>query len=144
MAAGLVTLYHNTRLAIMDGSIDLLNHSLKVALVKTSYVPDQATQTVWADVSAHECDASDYSQQTLETKDLSLDSNVARLDAGDISFGNPVTIAAKYAVIYDDSSPTDLLVGYIDLETTNSNGVSSTSSEFRIQWNGQGLFGWGP
>jgi len=143
MAAGPTILYHNARLAILDGSIDLLNHSLRVALLKPSYTPDLA-HMVWADVSAHECDASDYGQQTLETKDLSLNSNVARLDAADISFGNPVTMAAKYAVIYDDSSPTDLLISYVDLETTNSNGVSSTSSEFRIQWNGQGLFGWGP
>ena len=84
---------------------------------------------------------SDYAEQTLASVTWTKSGSTTTLDAADESFGDPVTITAKYAVIYDDTvaSPViDPLVCYVDLDT-GGGSVSSTASSFDINMNASGI-----
>lgn len=54
MAAGSVLLYDYFAKYLLGGSIDLNTDTIKLALVSSSYTPDQVNHDLWADVSANE------------------------------------------------------------------------------------------
>lgn len=68
MAAGAVTLYDFVAKYLLGGSIDLNTDTVKLALVTSSYTPDQVNHDLWADVSANEIAATGgYASATLGT-----------------------------------------------------------------------------
>lgn len=54
MAAGNVLLYDFFAKYLLGGSIDLNTDTVKLALVNSSYTPDQVNHDLWADVSTNE------------------------------------------------------------------------------------------
>lgn len=54
MAAGSVLLYDFVAKYLLGGSIDLNTDTVKLALVNSSYTPDQVNHDLWADVSTNE------------------------------------------------------------------------------------------
>ena len=68
MAAGSVLLYDFVAKYLLGGSIDLNTDTVKLALVTSSYTPDQVNHDLWADVSANEIAATGgYASATLGT-----------------------------------------------------------------------------
>lgn len=132
MAAGPVQWYPTGLLAIANGGVDFLTDTIKAALLVTAHTVDLADDN-FDDVSADECADGDYAQVTLGTKTVAIASGKVRFDSADISFGNPVTISARYLVIYKDTGTpaTSTLLGIQDLNTGGGN-LSSVASTFSI------------
>lgn len=132
-------IYNSFKQKIMDGSIDLDNDTIKVALVTSSYTPDADTHEDFDDVT-DEVTGTGYSAggETLAnvsvTKDTTDDEGV--FDADDVTWTSS-EITARGAVIYKDSgdATTSWLIAYIDF------GEDKTSSggDFTIQWGSEGI-----
>lgn len=121
--------------------IDFDTDTIKVALVSSSYTPNQDTHDYWDDVSSNEVSGTGYTAggATLASKTVTYDSgtNVTKFDAADVSWTSS-TITARYAVIYlstgtASSSP---LIAYVDFGSDQS----SSSGTFQIVWDAAGIF----
>lgn len=122
--------------------IDFDTDTIKVALVSSSYTPNQDTHDYWDDVSTYEVTGTGYTAggATLANKSVTYTgaTNVTKFDADDVSWTSS-TITARYAVIYNDSpatAATKTLVGYVDFGSDQS----SSSGTFSIVWDSAGIF----
>ena len=125
----------------LNKEVDFDSDTIKVALVSSSYTPNQDTHQYWSDVNTYEVSGTGYTAggQTLGSKTVTYDSanNIIILDAADTTWSSS-TITARYAVIYDDSGATNAskaLIGYVDF----SSDQSSTNGNFTITWDATGI-----
>lgn len=123
----------------MNGSIDLDTDTIKVALVTSSYTPDQDAHEDFADVT-NEVTGTGYTAggATLANKTVTADNtdNEGVFDADDVTWSSS-TITARGAVVYKSTGTpaNDLLVAYFDFGSDKT----STSGDFTIQWGAEGI-----
>lgn len=122
--------------------VDFDSDTIKVALLSSSYTPNQDTDDYWNDVSSYEVTGTGYTAggATLANKAVTYTSgtNVTKFDGDDVSWTSS-TITARYAVIYDASPASDTakpLIGYVDFGSNQS----SSSGTFSIVWDAAGIF----
>jgi hypothetical protein len=134
-------LYGNFLAKALNKEVDWDSDTIKVALLSSSYTPNQDTHDYYDDVSTFEVSGTGYTAggQTLGSKTVTYDSanNVIVLDAADVTWASS-TITARYAVVYDDSgatAATKALIGYVDF----SSDQSSTNGNFTITWDATGI-----
>ena len=128
---------------ILNGTIDLVSDTIKVALFKEAYSPAEADENY---VDTHECDSEDYLNeggagageggQTLpitateinyDTGEVKIKTSVA---AGETVFTSEGTISAYYAVIYSETPATSKLISWVDF----GGEEASTDGEYKITW----------
>jgi len=135
MAAGIFELYSSGKLSSLNGALDADTDTLVMVLLADTYTP-AVTHSTYADISADEITDTDYTPQLISAVTFSEASGTVTLDSDDVSFGSNVSITAKYGVIVrrDGASlaSADLLLGYVDLDTSGGS-VSSTNSEFTVR-----------
>jgi hypothetical protein len=133
-------LYGNFLLKALNKEVDFDSDTIKVALLTSSYTPNQDTHDYFNDVSANEVTGTGYTQGgiTLSSKTATYDSgtNVIVLDAADVTWSSS-TITARYAVVYDSTgtASTSALIGYVDFGSDQS----STNGNFTITWDSTGI-----
>jgi hypothetical protein len=133
-------LYGNFLLKALNKEVDFDSDTIKVALLTSSYTPNQDTHDYFNDVSANEVTGTGYTAGgiTLASKTATYDSgtNVIVLDAADVTWASS-TITARYAVVYDSTgtSSTSALIGYVDFGSDQS----STNGNFTITWDSTGI-----
>lgn len=134
-------LYGNFLLRALDKQVDWLADTIKVALVESTYTPDQDVDASYADISANEASGTGYTAggATLANKSASYDgaSNTVTLDGDDVTWANS-TVTARYAVVYDDSGAVaadKTLIGYVDFGSNQS----SSNGNFTIAWDATGI-----
>lgn len=121
--------------------VDFDSDTIKVALLSSSYTPNQDTDDYWNDISAYEVTGTGYTAggATLANKSVSYTSgtNVTKFDADDVSWTSS-TITARYAVVYvaTGTASTSVLIGYVDFGSNQS----SSSGTFSIVWDAAGIF----
>ena len=123
----------------MDGSIDLDTDTIKVALVTSSYTPDQDAHDFFDDVT-NEVSGTGYTSggASLANKAVTADNtdNEGVFDADDTSWTTS-TITARGAVIYKSTGTpsTSPLIAYIDFGSDKA----SSAGTFQITWNAEGI-----
>jgi len=133
-------LYGNFLIKALNKEVDFDTDTIKVALLSSSYTPDQDVHDYFNDVSTYEVSGTGYTAggNTLASKTVTYDSanNVIVLDAADTTWASS-TITARYAVIYDatGTSSTSTLIGYIDFGSDQS----STNGNFTITYDSTGI-----
>lgn len=133
-------LYGNFLLKALNKEVDFDSDTIKVALLTSSYTPNQDTHDYFNDVSSNEVTGTGYTAGgiTLASKTATYDSgtNVIVLDAADVTW-SASTITARYAVVYDSTgtSSTSALIGYVDFGSDQS----STNGNFTITWDSTGI-----
>ena len=111
-------IYNSFKQKIMDGSIDLDTDTIRVALVTSSYTPDQDTHEDYADIT-NEVVGTGYTAEgaALASVTVTKDNtdNEGVFDAADVVWTTS-TITARGAVIYKDSGTagTSWLICYLD------------------------------
>lgn len=141
MAAS-ITFYNSFREYVADGTIDLDTHTFKVMLTSSSYTPS-ASHTVKADVTNELSTANGYTAggATLGSVNWGHSGGTATFDAADTVWtASGGSIAARYAVIYDDTAANDELVAYILLDTTPADVTATAGNTLTLQWNASGIF----
>ena len=127
----------------LNGNIDDLEgaDNLECMLLDTNHSFSEADEFV-DDIVANEIDDADYSRQALTGVSVSqradADDNQINLDADDITFGDPVSISANYAVIYhsktdDTDSP---VMFHVDFDGEQE----SVDGEFTLEVHADGLY----
>ena len=134
-------LYGNFLKQALNKEIDWDSDTIKVALLSSSYTPNQDTHDYFDDVSSFEVTGTGYTTGgiTLASKTSTYDgtNNVIILDAADVTWSSS-TITARYAVVYDDSGASaaaKALIGYVDFGSDQS----STNGNFTITWDSTGI-----
>jgi hypothetical protein len=134
-------LYGNFLKQALNKEIDWDSDTIKVALLSSSYTPNQDTHDYYDDVSSYEVTGTGYTTGgiTLASKTSTYDgtNNVIVLDAADVTWSSS-TITARYAVVYDDSGASaaaKALIGYVDFGSDQS----STNGNFTITWDSTGI-----
>ena len=134
-------LYGNFLKQALNKEIDWDSDTIKVALLSSSYTPNQDTHDYFDDVSTYEVTGTGYTTggATLASKTSTYDgtNNVIVLDAADVTWSSS-TITARYAVVYDDSGASaaaKALIGYVDFGSDQS----STNGNFTITWDSTGI-----
>jgi hypothetical protein len=133
-------LYGNFLAKALNKEVDFDSDTIKVALLSSSYTPDQDAHDYFNDVSSYEVTGTGYTTggATLASKTVTYDSgtNVLVLDAADVTWSSS-TITARYAVVYDSTgtSSTSALIGYVDFGSDQS----STNGNFTITWDSTGI-----
>ncbi len=131
MAASNWKIYGPAALAMAKGDFDL-DLPIRMVLVTSVYVPDQALHDTWADISANEVAAGGgYATHgaALTTKTVTQTGLVVEGDSDDVSWPAS-TITAKFAVLVQDAdsngilAATDKVLAYSDL---NDGGGSLSS-----------------
>lgn len=132
-------IYNSFKKKIMDGSIDLDTDTIKVALVTSSYTPNQDLHDFFDDVT-NEVSGTGYSAggASLANKAVTQDNtnNKGVFDADDVTWSTS-TITARGAVLYKSTGTpsTSALICYIDFGSDKS----SAGGNFTIQWNASGI-----
>lgn len=132
-------IFNSFKAKIMDGSIDLDTDTIKVALVTSTYTPNQDTHDFFDDVT-NEVVGTGYTAggATLASKAVSVDTtdNEGVFDANDVVWTTS-TITARGAVLYKSTgtASTSALIAYIDFVTDKI----STAGSFTIAWNAEGI-----
>lgn len=134
-------LYGNFLKQALNKEIDWDSDTIKVALLTSSYTPNQDTHDYFDDVSTNEVTGTGYTSGgiTLSSKTSTYDgtNNVIVLDAADVTWSSS-TITARYAVVYNDSgasAASKSLIGYVDFGSDQS----STNGNFTITWDSTGI-----
>lgn len=132
-------IYNSFKARIMDGTIDLDTDTIKVALVTSTYTPDQDAHEDFADVT-NEVTGTGYTAggETLANAAVSIDDtdNEGVFDADDVTWASS-TITARGAVVYQSTgtAATSQLICYLDFGSDQS----SIAGDFTIQWNSEGI-----
>lgn len=132
-------IYNNFKKLIMNGGIDLDTDTIKVALVTSSYTPDQDTHDFFDDVT-NEVVGTGYTAggASLANKAVTADNtdNEGVFDADDVAWTTS-TITARGAVIYKSTgtASTSALIAYLDFGSDKI----STAGTFTIAWNAEGI-----
>jgi hypothetical protein len=134
-------IYRSCNTDIAKKLLDLSSDALKCALLASSYTPDKNAHTKFSDVSAAEITASGYTPggQALTTVTLTEGVNKTVLDADDPVW-NPVTITARYAVIYQATGTpsTSRLVCLLDFGADKQD----VAGRFGVTFNAAGICEW--
>lgn len=134
------TFYNSYKKNCLDGTIDLVNDTIKVALVTSSYTPNIDSHAFFSDITNEVSDSGTYvaGGLALGTKTTTQDNtdNEGVFDSADYSLTG-ATITARYAIIYKDtgSSATSPLICYVDFGENRA----SVNGPFSITWNAEGI-----
>ncbi len=132
-------IYNSFKKKIMDGSIDLDTDTIKVALVTSTYTPDQDVHDFFDDIT-NEVSGTGYTAggATLANKAATADNtdNEGVFDADDVTWSTS-TITARGAVIYKSTgtASTSPIIAYIDFGSDKT----SSGGNFTIAWNAEGI-----
>ncbi len=121
--------------AFTGAGINWTSDTIKVALLTSSYTPNQATDHVWSDISANEVSGTGYTAggATLGSAAQSVTSHILSLAGANTAWATS-TITARYAAIYD-TSVSNKLLGYVNFGAD----VSSAGATFTIAWSSGNL-----
>lgn len=134
-------IYNAAPYQLMRAGINLASDTMKVALVTSSYTPNQDSHDFFNDVT-NEVSGTGYTAggATLASPTVTQDNtnNLAYFDATDSAWTITTSIVPRGAVIYKDtgSAATSPLLCYIDFgsDYTISNGTLT------LQWAATGIF----
>lgn len=146
MAVGTFQLYSTGKEALTADNANQINwasDTIVAVLAGVGYTP-AITHSVYSDVSANIIADAGYAPAVLTGKTSTRTLDKILWDCADISFGDPVTLSAKWLVIVKRAggalAGTDQLIGYVDLNTaTGSSVASSVNAVFQVNTS-NGLF----
>jgi hypothetical protein len=132
-------IYNSYKTDILAGNIDHDADTIKVALVTSSYTPDQDAHDFFNDVT-NEVTGTGYTAggATLASKTVTQDNtdNEGVFDAADVTWSTS-TITARAAVLYKSTGTdsTSNLMVYFDFGSDQS----SSAGDFTLQWGSEGI-----
>lgn len=125
---------------MLNGRVDLITDTIKVALCTSTYTPDIDTHDYFDDITNEHAASGGYTAggETLGTKSITYDAanNRAYFDAANTTW-SASTLTARYAIIYRSTgtASTSELLGYVDF----GQDESSSSGDFTLQWSADGI-----
>lgn len=150
MAAGKFTWYTSALKYMMKGRIDLEGGTIVAMPLHDNYSPSTASHSALGNISAFQATASATVVNTIALSGLIVTQSgvaTAKFDAGDISGfssdGSTIT-SFKWLAIYAQSASSgggvdNLLIGFMDLDTTTASSSAGNSTQVNITWDSSGI-----
>lgn len=146
MAAGNFTVLNVALKKLSDGTFDLDTHAFKICVCSnaqsiTSTFTGGSGQARYSDLTGEVAQEGGYltGGQALTGVTWTTTGAVVKFDADDAAWLE-CNMQAKYAVIYDDSAANKDILGFVDLNTGVSEGVTVSAGDLMIMWNSSGIF----
>lgn len=143
MAADALVFYDIFSEAIADGTHDLDNDTIRVALFTSSYTPS-AAHTAYSGLTNEVANGNGYTTggEALTSVQWNQASGTATFDAADTEWtATGGSIVCRYAVLYNaDAGGSNDLIGYILLDNTPADVTVTDTNTLTLQWNGSGIF----
>ena len=138
-----ITHYNSFITRQLNGNaIDLDTNTIKVALVTSTYVPNQDTHDFFDDITNELAATGNYTAggAAIGSKTVTQDdvNNGATFDGADVTWTALTPSAAfRYGIIYKDTgaAATSPLIAYIDFGANQNPG----GNNFTIQWHADGI-----
>lgn len=136
-------IYNSYKGKVLGAAIDHDTDTIKVALVTSSYTPDQDTHDFFDDVT-NEVTGTGYTAggATIGSPTITVDTtdNEGVFDGADVTWTTS-TITARGAVVYKSTgtASTSALICYLDFGSDQS----SSAGDFTIQWGAEGIINLG-
>lgn len=133
-------IYNSFKRDIMNGSIDLDTDTIKLALVTSTYTPDQDAHDNFDDITNEVAAGGGYTAggEALANKAVTVDNtdNEGVFDADDVTWAAS-TITARGGVLYKSTgvASTSKLICYLDFGSDKS----SSSGNFTVSWAAEGI-----
>jgi hypothetical protein len=138
MAVGAFTLLNTGKEALTTDNANQINwvsDTIVGVLVTQAHTP-ALTHSTYADISANITADANYAPAVVTGKTCVRTADKILWDCDNVSFGDPVTITAKYLYWVKRAggalTGTDQLIGYVDLNVGAGLSGSSTNSLFRV------------
>ena len=141
-----ITQYQTFNKYVGDGTIDLDTDTFKVTLHTSSYTPNAATQTVYADLTNELTTANGYTAGGVALASVTWGQTTVTMkwDAADTTWtASGGSIVARYAVIRKSgtaNSVVDPLAAYVLLDTSPADVTTTTGNALNLVWNASGIF----
>ena len=141
-----ITQYQTFNKYVGDGTIDLDTDTFKVTLHTSTYTPNAATQTVYADLTNELPTANGYTSGGVALTAVTWTQVTVTMkwDAADTTWAaSGGSIVARYAVIRKVGtvgSVTDPLVAYVLMDTSPADVTTTTGNSLNLVWNASGIF----
>ncbi len=118
-----------------------LTNDIRIAILNSSYTPNQGTHDFWDDVSTFEISGTGYTAggQALGTKAINESGSSQYFDAADANWPNSTITNGKTLVIYDNTpgtAATKPLIAYCVLDVAES----SVNGNWPVAFNASGIF----
>lgn len=126
--------------ALLNGTLDFVNDTIKVALLTNAHTTDVDAQEFWVDILANEVVGTGYVAGgiALASKTVTEDDvdNEGVFDAEDVSWPAS-SLTARYIALYKDTgdTATSPIIAIMDLQSDQT----SLANDFTIQWNAEGI-----
>lgn len=145
MASGNFIPYNNFNKAIYDGTINFMGGNVQALLLSNNYIPDVSGHVHVSDIASYEVPGTGgYVRQNLSNPSVTLLPNGnTKITTDNISFGDNVTITARYLVLAYTALPSAAdqpLMFYVDLNSGGSVAVQSLNSSFAIDISADGIY----
>jgi hypothetical protein len=129
-------IYNAFKYAQLHAPLDLDTDVIKIALVTSSYTPDQDAHSTFADVTNEVTSAGYVAGGATLAVTVSQDNsgNLGKFTATSVTWTG-VTLTARGAVIYRSSPAPTTLICYIDFSTDKT----ATGVDFTITFNASGI-----
>lgn len=120
-------LYDKGRNAFIKGELDLINDTIKIALLASTHTPDLAAHDFWDDISGDQIGSS----VILGSKDCTD----GIFDAADATFPTVSGAECSYIAIYHDTGTpaTSTLIALLDTDVTGL-PVTPNGGDIEVQW----------
>ena len=131
MASGI---YDRFKYNLMTKQVDLVNDTIKVALMNSNHSFDN-THNTWSQVSSNEITGTGYTSggKALTNKTVTQGATT-KWDADDVQWTN-ATFTAYHAVLYDDTLANKDLICSFDF----GGAKEVVNGTFTIQWSSDGI-----
>lgn len=142
MAVGAIQFYDSFMQALGQKKHDLDADTIKVILVSSSYT-FSASHAQYSDITNELSTANGYTAggATLANAVFTQTSGVGKFDADDVVWtASGGAITARRAILYNDTSTNDLLIGSFLLDATPANVSVPNGDTLGLNWNASGIF----
>lgn len=148
MAAGTWIMYDSAKEWIGDGTIDLDGHEFKMALFLDTSNCETLTHDEYGDLDHEHANGNGYTTGgeactgTITAANQWLrSSSTVKFDVDDVVWtAGAVSIAAKYAVIYDDTHATKALLCWCKLDSGGATVTATAGNTLTITIHTDGVF----
>ena len=150
MAAGKFTWYNEAMRYFLKGRIDLESQTIKVYPIRDSYSPSTGSHSALAQITAFQATASNtiVNAITLATSSVTgSGGDTVKWSGANISgfSSDGSTIPSfKYIVLVAQSASSgggidNLLIGFMNLDTTTASSSAGNSTQVNITWSSSGI-----
>lgn len=150
-----IDVYYEAGVYTRNGTVDLTDTNIKLALLTQAYTPDLDADSVFGDgsagtVSENEVAAGDgYTAggEALTSLSVTRSGSIVTWDAANVQF-TALTKTFKYGVLYVDATVNGIvkpLIAVIDFDDTSATSdISVVDSVYNVEWDAAGIWQGGP